>query len=173
MASLAHEPRSSPEVITRASVIGRCGATLASAGVTAVLSLLNRRTRFRFTGMYQADHPVLRNVALFDRENPALLLAGGTIPLAGIRSAVAGSAAPCASRSYAVAPIRMRSGREWGALCHFDFRPRLLPSTELAILHGAAALVAVWLTDGELPREFIEQDSTSVDAPARTACTTR
>ena len=41
-------------------------------GILAALGYLNERTRYRFTGLYHAEPPLLHNVALFDRENPDL-----------------------------------------------------------------------------------------------------
>ena len=55
--------------------------------------------------------------------------------------------------SYAGVPLRLASGRAWGALCHFDIRPRLLLGAELEILHAAAPLLMSWLHDHALVEE--------------------
>ena len=45
-------------------------------GLHAALGFLNGRVRYRFTGVYRFDPPVLRNVDLYDRENPSLTFSG-------------------------------------------------------------------------------------------------
>lgn len=134
----------------RASVVARCLAALTSTGITAALSVLNERTRFRFTGVYETDPPVLRTVALFDRENPALQLAGGVVPIEGAHFVHGDSIIPAPSGSYAAAPIRMSGGVRWGTLCHFDLRPRLLSPAECAILRAVAAMLARSLADDDV-----------------------
>jgi hypothetical protein len=58
-----------------------CRDILTSAGPMAALRFLNARTRFRFTGIYRVDSALLRNVYLFDRENPTLNVSGDVAPL--------------------------------------------------------------------------------------------
>lgn len=134
---------------------------LARHGVVAVLRRLNERTRFRFTGIYRVDPPLLHNLHLHDRENPDLNLSGGARPLAESYCAfVWGDECPFATadsskdlrlaahtaresvRSYWGVPIRARSGRVWGTLCHHDVRPRLIPRSETAVLEHVASLLA-------------------------------
>lgn len=54
---------------------------LADSGLHQVLGFLNARTRYRFTGVYHVEPPLLRNVHLFDRENPTLDCSGAVTPL--------------------------------------------------------------------------------------------
>lgn len=138
----------------------RCARILASGSPIEALRFLNARTRFRFTGIYRADPPMLRNVWLFDRENPTLNVSGEVCPLEETYCAiVAGSQQPFrtvdaqrdarlathASRehviSYCGVPIRRDDGRVWGTLCHFDVRPRLLVRSEIEVLEAVAAEV--------------------------------
>ncbi|HET7189305.1 MAG TPA: GAF domain-containing protein [Gemmatimonadaceae bacterium] len=135
----------------------RCASILASGGPVDALRFLNARTRFRFTGIYRADPPVLRNVWLFDRENPTLNVSGEVCPLEETYCAiVAGSQQPLrtadarrdarltshAARehviSYCGVPIRRDDGLVWGTLCHFDVRPRLLARSEIEVLEAVA-----------------------------------
>ena len=160
-------PRNSTQIVASlASVVTQCAAELQRSGVLAALAFLNERTRFRYTGVYHADPPVLRNVQLFDRENPHLNLSGAVVQLGetycGITRetnapvTIADSlqdprlrahAARESVLSYVGVPIRLNNGRPWGTLCHFDVRPRLLAPAELHILEAAAPLFARWLTE--------------------------
>ena len=56
----------------------RCALSrlLHGRGLHAALGYLNERTRYRFTGLYRADPPLLRNIGLFDRENPDIDASG-------------------------------------------------------------------------------------------------
>lgn len=144
--------------------------TLASAraalwrGAHAVLATLNARTRFRYTGLYRVESPLLRNVALFDRENPMLRASGECTPIGhtycnivaanALALAVTDSAsdarfighpARATVLSYVGVPVRDRAGRVVGTLCHWDSRPRLAPAGEIVILERVAELLAAVL----------------------------
>jgi len=130
-------------------------------GAHAVLATLNARTRFRYTGLYRVESPLLRNVALFDRENPMLRAAGQCTPLRdtycnivsanALALAVAdaesdvrliGHPARTSVLSYVGVPVRDRGGRVAGTLCHWDSRPRLAPAGELLVLERVAELLS-------------------------------
>jgi GAF domain-containing protein len=138
-----------------------CATLLGTEGPAAALCYLNGRTRFRFTGFYRAEPPLLLNVHLFDRENPTLNLSGDVCRLEDTYCArVWGDERPFvvldslgdprvvahASRervqSYCGVPIWLDGGRLWGTLCHYDVRPRLLPHAELEVLERVATLLA-------------------------------
>lgn len=144
----------------RAEVARRLNA----GGVRAALSLLNARTRFRYTGLYRLAPPQLRNVALVDRENPAINVSGAVCDLRETYCSItAGGDAPFevpdapvdprldahparqSVQSYGGVPVRGRRGEVLGTLCHFDGRPRLLPSGELALLEQVAPLFTLFL----------------------------
>jgi GAF domain-containing protein len=146
----------------------RLDALLRHDGVRGVLAALNERTRFRFTGVYRLDPPMLRNICLFDRENPTLCLAGDINTLAETYCAITGAtahplviadaptddrvvghAARRSVQSYVGVPVRRADGSAWGTLCHFDGRPRLAPDGEVAVLERAAALLVVVLLAAE------------------------
>lgn len=145
-------------------------ASLRHGGAAAALALLNARARFRFTGIYRVDPPVLRNVRLHDRENPSLNVSGTCARLdetfcalvwrraapfvtddATVDAGLARLTSGGAVLSYAGAPIHGASGRVVGTLCHFDGRPRLMPPAELCVLEAVAPLFAPMLSDGAPP----------------------
>lgn len=150
-----------------APVVAAMAMRLHDGGARGALEFLNARTRFRFTGIYHADPPFLRNVFLHDRENPSLALASGAIApidetycglvVADRREFMTGDAALDARLtghparesviSYAGVPLRLPSGCAWGTLCHFDVRPRLLLGAELEVLHAAAPVLMTWLRE--------------------------
>jgi hypothetical protein len=157
----AAQPRAAAERAAR-----ELGARLRAAGPLAALAWLNARTRFRFTGLYHADPPLLRNVHLVDRENPTLNVSGEVCPLDETYCAItcareAAFATTDAMRdarlvahpartsviSYSGVPVRFADGRAWGTICHFDLRPRLLPRTESAVLDAVAPVFAAWLQE--------------------------
>jgi GAF domain-containing protein len=133
---------------------------LRSDGLAAALAMLNQRTRFRFTGLYRVVPPKLHNVALYDRENPTLSIAGAVTALdetycsivQELGRAFRVSDAPGEARlrahparesvqSYAGVPVRLPGGRVLGTLCHFDGRPRIMPASEVAVLLEVAPLL--------------------------------
>jgi GAF domain-containing protein len=157
--------RSSPGLsVPSGSVENDFRATLRALGMHSALGLLNARTRFRFTGVYRADPPLLRNEYLFDRENPSLSLGGNVNPLdhtycgivAATRQPFAAEDAQHDARltvhpardsvvSYIGVPIRISNGHVFGTLCHFDTRPRILPLDEVATLESISRIVAQWI----------------------------
>ena len=138
-----------------------CATLLANEGPAATLRYLNGRTRFRFTGVYRAEPPLLVNVLLFDRENPTLNLSGDVcrledtycarvvvderpfIVLDSLRDPrVVAHVARERVQSYCGVPIWLDGGLLWGTLCHYDVRPRLLPIAEVEVLEHVAPLFA-------------------------------
>lgn len=145
-------------------MVDEVGKLLKAAGVIAALEFLNARVRFRHTGVFRPEPPLLRNIRLFDRENPRLNVSGNVIALIdGYCGIVCSTNAPFATadsqrdprlrshparlsmRSYVGVPIRAADGSAWGTLCHFDMRPRVIPPTELPLLEQVARLFADWV----------------------------
>ena len=173
---VAGEPRNGhPAFSHRDTAPAACAARIAAllhhAGLHAALGALNERTRYRFTGLYRAEPPLLLNVALFDRENPSVAASGAVARLEETYCSITRrTAAPFSTDDarrdprlgahaardsvlcYSGVPIRLDNGVPWGTLCHFDLRPRLLPPDELAVLASVAPVVADWLltSDGAI-----------------------
>lgn len=169
--SANHTERPEREATHRAtapstSIQAEVATLLRTAGIHAALAYLNARTRCRFTGVYQVDPPLLRNVHLFDRENPDLNIAGEVSSLdIGYCGIVCETGAPFTTSdaqhdprlrahaardsmlAYAGAPIRMPDGRAWGTVCHFDLRPRIIVPEELSVLVTVTPLFATWVRE--------------------------
>lgn len=158
----ATESGRAPTSVARISA--EVGRMLRSSEVVPALAYLNARTRFRFTGIYRVEPPFLRNLHLFDRENPTLNVSGNVCPLKDTYCSIAarsdrGFATPDSRAdrrleahgardsviSYCGIPIPMEDGRVWGTLCHFDVRPRLIPPAELPVLESVVTLFAEWI----------------------------
>jgi hypothetical protein len=151
---------------TRDSRASEVAQALRGEGALAALRLLNGGTRFRFTGLYRVEPPLLRNIHLFDRENPNLIVSGAVSPLStgycGIACSTGEPFVTTDSRkdarldshparesmiSYCGVPIRARSGIAWGTLCHFDVRRRLAPPGETTLLEALVPVFTEWLGD--------------------------
>ena len=147
-----------------AGIIDEVVGLLSADGAHGALAFLNGRTRFRFTALYRIEGPVLRNIELFDRENPTLSLGGeicrveesycafvATTSIAFTTTdsrsdhRLGGHAKRDCVLSYAGVPIRYPDGRISGTLCHYDVRPRLVPDGEVPVLEAAAPAFAAWL----------------------------
>ena len=138
------------------ALCAECSAIVSASGVGPALAWLNARTRFRFTGIYHVDPPLLRNLVLFDRENPDVNVSGAVARLDDTYCALTYATGPVsiedAARderlkdhparasiiSYDGVPMRLANGQIWGTLCHFDVRPRLLTERERAVLESVA-----------------------------------
>ena len=153
-----------PDAITAS--VSDCHRCLRETGIIGALRFLNERTRYRYTGLYRVEPPMLRNLHLFDRENPTLNVSGERTPLHEtfcgvvwsskdalvITDALADTrfvAHPARERvlSYSGIPVRAKGEVAWGSLCHFDVRPRLHSAHESRIMEGVARLIAQWLGD--------------------------
>jgi len=149
----------------RSTCAARFAELLRDRGLHAALGYLNARMRYRFTGLYHAEPPLLHNIGLFDRENPDVDPSGAVTQLDETYCAITcATAKPFVTADassdtrlemhaardsilcYAGVPVRLESGRMWGSLCHFDLRPRLLSTGELAALGTVAPVVAEWLS---------------------------
>lgn len=141
-------------------VISAFSRVLDEEGPHAALRFLNARTRYRFTGVYRFDPPMLRSIHLFDRENPTLHVGEDSLmrdtycsvvgtaraPFstadAGKDERLAGHPARESVAAYCGAPLLLDDGHCFGTLCHFDLRPRVIPTGEIPLLECVAPLVA-------------------------------
>lgn len=161
----------SPEL----ALIARAFAPQIAAGdIRALLEYLNGLTDHRFTGVYRFEKEWVVSVALWDRENPSLVLGANVRMkesycwLTGISDTayiiedatrdarLDGHAARDEVRSYVAVLLRDRSGAPWGTLCHYDFQPRATPPETLARLEAIRPLV----------EEMLVRDQESVWPPA-------
>ena len=148
------------------TLAGAFAHLLAGAGIHEALASLNARQRFRFTGVYRPEPPMLRNLHLFDRENPTLNVSGGVrrfdetyCSIACLEDRAFGTgdarrdaglsthAARASVISYLGVPIRDDAGQVIGTLCHYDVRPRLLPEGEATVLEQVAPVLALWIRE--------------------------
>ena len=142
---------------------------LRNSGIHAALAYLNGRTRYRFSGVYRVDPPMLRNVHLYDRENPRLNVSGDINTLRDTYCGIVGATRSCFETadasvdprltehcwretilSYIGVPILLPSGSVYATLCHYDVRPRLPPTGERELLERIAPLIAGWLNQSKI-----------------------
>ena len=132
---------------------------LHSGGVGDLLGYLNAHTHHRFTGLYRFDGTVLRNIALFDREQQQSLR-GADSPLCETYCSIVGetqasvaiidaSSDPRAANnperkavlSYCGALVRDTDGTPIGTLCSFDPKPQPVMDHEIALLEATARML--------------------------------
>jgi GAF domain-containing protein len=159
-------PLTSPVAPSTEALCVECTEIVESSGIETAVAWLNARTRFRFTGIYRVDPPHLRNVVLFDRENPNLNVSGEVTRLNDTYCAIVYGEGPFSTAdsarderltghpsresviSYAGVPLRLENGHVWGTLCHFDVKPRLLKPEERAVLESVASVFLASLPTG-------------------------
>lgn len=152
-------PSESAAANTKDEVAHGVTRALEERGTRGVLEYLNARTRYRFTGLYRIDPPLLKNVCLFDRENPTIPCSGDVNTLEETYCCIVGETGKqfvtldaredsrLAPRgvlggviSYSGVPV-VRDGVAVGTLCHFDLRPRLSWPQEVAVMEAVAPLL--------------------------------
>lgn len=139
---------------TAADILRELQEALETEGVRPLLAILNARAPHRFTGIYRLEPPLLRNVHLFDRENPSLEVGADASLRETYCSITAFTAAPFATEdaaedqrladhpaaestlSYCGVPLLDDAGVAVGTLCHFDLIPREIPEEEVSILEA-------------------------------------
>lgn len=138
-------------------------------GLHAALGFLNERTRHRYTGAYRFEPPMLRSVALYDREHPRVNATlyrplqdtyCAFVAATGRPFSVADSRAHPELRdhparemiqAYHAEPLFDHESRCFGSLCHWDVRPRLIASEEIQVLREIAPLIAAALAHAPTP----------------------
>ena len=102
---------------------------------------------------------MLRNLCMYDRENPRLQI-GSDSPTEETYCSITGNGGepfaiadsnedgrvhdhPARSTvmSYCGVPLLENDGSAFGTLCHFDLRPRVVPANEIPVMQLAAPLV--------------------------------
>ncbi len=140
-------------------------AVLSAQGVHQALEFLNRRTPYRFTGIYEFDGVTRRNVDLFDRLD-AKAARGETSPLRQtLCSIVEVSRQPVVVadaatdprtvdqrahsnvQSYCGVVLRRLDGTPFGSLCHYDLVPTPAAPGAVDMLIHAAPLLAAAIAD--------------------------
>ena len=141
---------------------------LGHEGLWEALRFLNTRIPYRFTGVYRYEGSMLRNVVLFDQNDPAVRH-GDDFPMIDAPCARVGdhggqlvvvdfAADPRFLRSFAPivsycgALIRNPDGSGFGTICHFDIRPCQASLTHAALLARVAPVVSSALRGGAHPR---------------------
>jgi hypothetical protein len=133
-------------------------------GLWEALRFLNMRIPYRFTGVYRYEGTMLRNVVLFDQNDPAVKH-GDDFPMIDAPCARVGdhggqlvvvdfvtdprflrSFAPIVS--YCGALIRNLDGSDFGTICHFDIKPCQTSLTHAALLKRVAPAVSSALQSG-------------------------
>jgi CheY-like chemotaxis protein len=159
-------------------------AVLRALGAHRSLEFLNRRTPYRFTGVYEFKGATRRNVDLFDRLDPAAAH-GETTPLGQTfcsfvetsrrpmivtdAATDARSAEPlrrASVQSYCGVLLRRLDGTPFGSLCHFDLVPMRPTPGALDMLLHAAPLLAATMGDEDSP---VSSASAAVTAPMATS----
>ena len=132
---------------------------LTEHGVRGALAWLNSRTQYRYTALYLVDGTVLKNIYVFDRNDPtdkpytdtpineaycnlvmdteqAIIV---TDALHDARTARHSYSA--AIRSFCGFPLQRADGSACGALCHFDDQPLEIDASERAMLDIAGKVL--------------------------------
>ncbi len=141
---------------------------LRRGGVGDVLGYINAHTHHRFTGLYRFDGAVLRNVALFDREQQQSQR-GADSPLCETYCSIVGetrasvaitdaNSDPRAANnpgrkavlSYCGALVRATDGTPIGTLCSFDPTPQPVMDNEIALLEATARMLGDVITQDSL-----------------------
>jgi len=155
----------------QADLVSQVAYSLRRDGLYSTLALLNGRTRFRYTGVYMFEPPLLRNVCMFDRED-ASVRAFADMPLTNSYCAIVAAtgnsfattdslqdsrliAHPARRRVIAFHgfPLRDTKGRCVGALCHWDLRTRSLDPREAMLHFDVTPFVAYEASKPRRPRK--------------------
>jgi GAF domain-containing protein len=132
---------------------------ISQSGVRAGLEFLNKLTNHRFTALYRFDGEMLKNIFLFDRENPHQESTAEIPVLASYCVFVRDSGASfCVEnsvtdartvnhpkklkiKSYCGVPLLDQFGKMFGTICHFDVNPRGTSVDNVALMEDFASLI--------------------------------
>jgi GAF domain-containing protein len=133
--------------------------TLRENGIRGVLKRLNEQGAHRYTGIYYKVGDRLKNLYIYDRENPEFapfpdIPATSSYCSLVIRTCVAFSSESTLQdprladhpareqvQSYCGAPLKRSNGEVFGTLCFFDFVPRRPVEGQTKMLDMVAGLL--------------------------------
>ena len=144
--------------MSRPSELATFRSLIQGEGLRAALAYLNSRTPHRCTAVYRYDAEVMRNVLLFDRADPAAEHGIDVAVQDAYCGAVATTGKPFAFKDMHLLPkgkqlprnpivcycgvvVRAPEGGAWGTLCHYDFQPCQMRTSDIPLLEAAAPLV--------------------------------
>lgn len=132
---------------------------LSSQGMRTGLIFLNGLTEHRFTALYLFNKETLNNQCFFDRENPTLestpdipVMASYCVFVRDSRNifttpdSLQDDRVLCHPkrqevRSYCGVPLCDESGKMFGSICHFDFRPMPISDANVELMEAIAPLI--------------------------------
>lgn len=147
----------------------RLRALVREGDVRGALAQLNARAGYRFTSLYRFDDATLRNVWFYDREHPERercddvpVLASYCVFVREDRSTfrlddsqadarVAEHPRREQIRAYCGVPLIDDTGRMFGTVCHFDFRPRSISDENVALMEALAPMLRPHAADAGTP----------------------
>ncbi|MEO8572457.1 MAG: GAF domain-containing protein [Pyrinomonadaceae bacterium] len=130
-----------------------------NGGPREALVFLNSLTTQRFSSLYRFDGDMLRNITFYDRESPDLeeceeipILASYCVFVRDSGKRFATTEAACDERvqghpkqktvqSYCGVPLLDRSGKMFGTICHFDFKPSSVSHFDIELMEHMAKLL--------------------------------
>lgn len=134
-------------------------AVLRTGDLRGAAMYLNSLTAHRFTSIFRFDGPTLRNLALFDRQNPTQAHCPDIPVLASYCVFVRDGECTFAIddshaddrlgdhpkrrgiRAYVGVPLLDEDGRMYGTVCHFDTEPRAISDENVALMEALAPLL--------------------------------
>lgn len=142
--------------MTTSHAIREVRALLARGALREAVIYLNTQSDHRFTSLYRFAGDTLSSVEFFDRERPDVDLSedipviasycvfvrdsGGTFstPDSLDDRRLVNHAKRLQVRSYCGVPLVDDEGRMFGSVCHFDFVPRQIRSSDIELLESLA-----------------------------------
>jgi hypothetical protein len=149
--------------MSRPAEASRFASVLRTDGLRAALAYLNSRTPHRCTAVYRYDGDVMRSMATYDRSEPEAELGPDVAVADAYCGKVAESRQPFQFTDmrlldttqrlarnpivcYCGVLIRDAAGAPWGTLCHYDFQPCQMRTTDIPLLEAVAPMVYAALT---------------------------
>lgn len=133
---------------------------LSGGDVRGALAFLNSLGKHRFTALFVFDDELLRNVFVYDRENPDLEALPDIIPVEAsycvfvrdtcrtfrvensvVDGRVDGHPKQAVVQSYCGVPILLPDGSLYGSICHFDLDAIPFEEAQVDLLERVAAML--------------------------------